>query len=372
MNRHHKKYVRPVYLFVLPLLLILLASCSNAGKKPLPAAREVTDMAGRKMVVPDTIRRVYVTRPGSVLMYAVAPDMVVSRSLWTTDVSKKFMLDTYLQLPYTEGSNEEIVKLKPDVIISYFNINPKTKDESDKLSEKVGIPVFMVDMNMEKYEDVFQVLGELLNCNAQTSRMMAFMHTYYDSIAIKAKQIPDEKKVRVYYAEGERGLNTDPSGSFHSQVLDMVGAINVAQVDVLPGKGMSAVSMEQVLLWNPDVILVWTGMGTAMTTWQYVNSDKLWAKASAVKNKHVYQISYQPFGWFDRPPGTNRIMGAIWTAQLLYPDVYQFNLENITREYFEIFYHHKLTDAELQEVLHPDPEGLNGTSEPNVSMPNKH
>lgn len=372
MKIHIRIRMRGWHLFILPILLFTFTSCKTAEKKATPSIREVTDMAGRKMVVPDTIRRVYVTRPGSVLMYAIAPDMVVSRSLWTNEASKKLMLDSYLNLPYTEGSNEEIVKLKPDVIISYFNINPKSKDDSNKLSEKVGIPVFMVDMSMEKYEEVFRVLGDLLNRKYQTDKMISFMHTYYDSIAIKAKQIPDEKKVKVYYAEGERGLNTDPAGSFHSQVLNMVGAVNVAQVDALPGAGMSAVSMEQVLLWNPDVVLVWTGMGTAMTTWQYINNDKLWAKAHAIKNKRIYQIPYQPFGWFDRPPGTNRIMGAIWTAQLLYPDVYQFKLEKVTREYFDIFYHHTLTDAELQEVLNPDPGRLNSDAMPKKTMPIQH
>ncbi|NTW98878.1 MAG: ABC transporter substrate-binding protein [Geobacteraceae bacterium] len=350
--------MRSSVLVALSLFFTLLPAYSASGKKLPSATREVTDMAGRKMVVPSAISRIYVNKPGSVLMYAVAPEMLVSRSLWITDNTRRYLKSSYLQLPYVDGSVEEIVRLRPDIIISSFNINPKTRDEADRLSQKTGIPVFMVPMDMGMYEQTFKVLGELLNRQKQSDRMRAFLHTYFDGIAIKAKQIPVKQRVRVYYAEGERGLNTDPAGSFHSQILDVVGAINVAQVGIASGQGMSAVSIEQLLLWNPDVILVWTGMGSSMTTMHAIKSDNLWAGTRAIKNNKVYQIPFQPFGWFDRPPATNRIMGAIWTAELLYPDIYHYDLKQITREYFDIFYHHQLSDNELAEVLHPNPEML--------------
>ena len=358
MKRYRTRLMRSSILVALALFFTLLSAYSSTERKLSHATREVTDMAGRKMVVPSLVRRIYVNKPGTVLMYAVAPDMLVSRSLWMTDNTTPYLQSSYLQLPYVDGSVEEIIKLKPDVIISSFNINPKTKDEADRLSQKTGIPVFMVSMDMGKYEQTFKALGELLDRQNQTDRMRGFLHTYFDMIAIKAKQIPEKQRVRVYYAEGERGLNTDPSGSFHSQILDVVGAVNVAQVGIASGQGMSAVSMEQLLLWNPDVVLVWTGMGSSMTTMHAIQSDNLWARTHAIKNNKVYQIPFQPFGWFDRPPGTNRIMGAIWTAELLYPKIYHYDLNKITREYFDIFYHHQLTDDELAEVLHPNPQVL--------------
>ncbi len=365
MNRYRTRLMRSSILVVLALFVALLSAYSATQRKRPYPTREVTDMAGRKMVVPSVIGHIYVNKPGTVLMYAVAPDMLVSRSLWMTDNTTHYLKSSYLQLPYVDGSVEEIIRLKPDIIISSFTINPKTKDEAQRLSKKTGIPVFMVPLDMGNYDQTFKVLGELLGRQEQTNRMRGFLHTYFDMIAIKAKQIPEKQRVRVYYAEGERGLNTDPSGSFHSQILDVVGAINVAQVAVSAGQGMSAVSMEQLLLWNPDVVLVWTGMGSSMTTMQAIRSDNLWAQTRAVKNKKLYQIPFQPFGWFDRPPATNRILGALWVAELLYPDLYHYDLNKITREYFDIFYHHQLTDAELAEVLHPNPQLLKNSSSKN-------
>ena len=337
-------------------LLTLITSCGNAVKKN-SAVREVTDMAGRKMMVPDTIKRIYVDCAGGLTLYAVAPDMIVARTVWINDNIKPFLQKKYADLPYTNGSAEEIMRLKPDIIISSFAINKKTSDDADRLAKQTGIPVFQVEMDMNLYPKIFRSLGNLLRRENQTKQMEAFVHTYLDSIKIRAAKIPDNRKIRVYYAEGSNGLATDPSGSFHSQVIDFVGAKNVSQVAIFSKKGMSPVSMEQVLKWNPDVVLCWTG---DKGTYKSVTQNDVWKKVSALKNNAVYQIPYLPFGWFDRPPGTNRIIGTIWTAHLLYPDIFPYDMPKVTQEYFKIFYHRKLTQQELNEVLHPNPKGMAG------------
>ncbi|HWR02063.1 MAG TPA: ABC transporter substrate-binding protein [Chlorobaculum sp.] len=353
MKRNEKNPYRLLRIF-LPLMLLLLGACSRNSKSHVDT-REVVDMAGRRMAVPAVIKKVYSTRPGSVVLYAVAPDLMVNRSLWMTDGSEKFMSEAYLKLPFAEGSAEEIIKFHPDVIISFFTINPKSIEEADRLSAKTGVPVFMVDMDIKRYTKSFAAMGDLLGRKEQTDRMISYVETWLNPVLDKAGQIPDSRKKRVYYAEGGMGLNTDPSGSFHSEVIDLVGGTNVAKVQLLSGKGMSAVSMEQILQWNPDVVIVWTGMGPELTTLRNISGDPLWAKVPAVREHRIYQVPYQPFGWFDRPPGTNRILGAIWLANLLYPDVYHIDLERATKEYFSLFFHHDLSDAELREVLNPHP-----------------
>lgn len=342
-----------IFRLILPLLLLLLAACQPSGEKPAADTREVVDMAGRRMTVPVTIERAYATRPGSVTLYAVAPDLMVNRSLWMTDGAERFMSPAYLKLPFSDGSAEEIVRLHPDVIISYFSINRQSIDQADRLSQRTGVPVFMVDMEMKRYPEAFAAMGELLGRQEQAAKMTAYLEKWLLPVFAKAGQIPESQKKRVYYAEGNRGLNTDPTGSFHSQIIDLVGATNVAQVSLLSGKGMSVVSMEQVLQWNPDVVIVWTGMGASMTTFRNITGDPFWQRVPAVRKGRIHQIPFLPFGWFDRPPGTNRILGALWLAQLLYPDLYHIDLEAAAREYFTIFFHRDLTDAELREVMHP-------------------
>ncbi|NTW47268.1 MAG: ABC transporter substrate-binding protein, partial [Chlorobaculum sp.] len=200
--------------WLLPLFLLLLAACQPSGKKPGSDTREVVDMAGRRMEVPVVITRAYSTRPGSVTLYAVAPDLMVNRSLWMTDCAERFMSPAYLKLPYSDGAVEDIIRLHPDVIISYFSIDPQSIDQATRLSQKTGIPVFMVDMEMKRYPESFKAMGELLGKQEQTAKMIAYIEKWLLPVFAKAAQIPESQRKRVYYAEGNRGLNTDPSGSF--------------------------------------------------------------------------------------------------------------------------------------------------------------
>jgi len=343
---------------ILPLFLLLFGACQPSGQKqPAGGTREVVDMAGRRMVVPGVIKRVYSTRPGSVTVYAVAPDLMVNRSLWITGGAERFMSPAYLKLPFSDGSAEDIVRLHPDVIISYFNIDQQSIEQANRLSQKTGVPVFMVDMDMKRYPESFEAMGELLGKQEQTAKMTRYLEKWLLPVFAEASRIPENQRKRVYYAEGNRGLNTDPKGSFHSQIIELVGAVNVAQVNLLSGKGMSAVSMEQILQWKPDEVIVWTGMGPAMTTFRNITADPLWSRVPAVREGRIHQIPFLPFGWFDRPPGTNRILGALWLARVLYPEVCHIDIEQAAKEYFSVIFHRDLTDAELQEVLYPFASG---------------
>jgi iron complex transport system substrate-binding protein len=76
MNRYCTRLMRSSVLVALALFVTLFSAYSAPQRKLPHATREVTDMAGRKMVVPTSIRHIYVNKPGTVLMYAVAPDML--------------------------------------------------------------------------------------------------------------------------------------------------------------------------------------------------------------------------------------------------------------------------------------------------------
>ncbi len=47
----------------------------------------------------------------------------------------------------------------------------------------------------------------------------------------------------------------------------------------------------------------------------------------------------------------NQVIGAVWAAESIYPDVYNFDLPKEVREFYSVFYHYELTGAELTEIL---------------------
>jgi iron complex transport system substrate-binding protein len=106
------------------------------------------------------------------------------------------------------------------------------------------------------------------------------------------------------------------------------------------------VSVEQVLAWNPDVIIT-IDRGFAAS----VRSDPLWAPVKAVQSGRVYLSPTLPFGWVDFPPSVNRLIGLWWLAKVLYPAQFPEDLKPLTRHFYTRFYHMTPTDAQIESVL---------------------
>ena len=110
--------------------------------------------------------------------------------------------------------------------------------------------------------------------------------------------------------------------------------------------GITKVSIEQVLAWNPDVILV---LDPAF--YRAVPSDPLWAPVKAVRDSRIYLAPNLPYAWFDAPPGVNRLMGVHWLGSVLYPKQFSENLRDTTRQFYKLFYHVDLTEQQIDRLL---------------------
>ena len=177
---------------------------------------------------------------------------------------------------------------------------------------------------------------------------MDFNDKYLDIVHNKTSKLSEGDKKTVYYAEGNDGLKTYPSGSPHGQLINLVGGINVAD-SLNRGNTTSGVqvSIEQVINWNPDVIIT-----TDPDFYNNVYNDSKWAGVNAVKNHEVYLSPQSPFKWFDKPVGANMIIGVPWTAKVIYPDLYSdIDLVSATKEFYSEFYHIDLSDDQVKQML---------------------
>ena len=125
-----------------------------------------------------------------------------------------------------------------------------------------------------------------------------------------------------------------------------VGGINVADIPAKKGEGMCPVSMEQVIVWDPEVILV-----KEPQFYEKVFTDECWQDIIAVKNQYVYLTPQYPFSWFDRPPGVNQIIGIPWLADKLYPEKTDINMTEETKIFFSKFYHYELSDEKANQIM---------------------
>ena len=360
-------------------IIFSLTSCGNKNVNEHPTASEnsntststgssssgnriFTDTAERTLKIPENIKKVYSLSPvGNIMMYTLAPEKIAGLSSKVEKDDKRFLMQSYNELPVLSGNfgqsitmnTEEILKIQPDVIINMGNVDHTTIDGAQKIQEQLGIPVAVINFDLKTMGRAYEMLGELTGDKVRAKELGNYCTKVVNEINEAASKIPDEKRVRVYYAEGDKGLQTDPKGSHHTELLELVRGINVADVAMQKGYGRSNVSQEQLMKWNPDRIIVCIDAGTPKekNPYQYIINDSTMKNLDAVKNKKVSAVPYHPFNWFDRPPSVNRIIGVKWLANLLYPDIFNYDIRKETKEFYEKFYHIKLTYTDVDEIL---------------------
>jgi iron complex transport system substrate-binding protein len=324
-----------------------------------PAVQDITDHGGRKLELPAVINRVYSTSPiGTMLMYTFDDKMVAGVNVNISDEEKAYLTEYYTALPNlggwygkgNQGNIEEIIKAAPDVVLS-SGTDQGSIDQAEQLQKQLGIPVILVKSDLTDLPETYRFLGKLFNKEERGEELATYTQKTLDHAKEITEKIPSDKKIRVYYAEEQDGLHTDPSGSSHSQLIDLCGGINVADCEITPGYGRTAVSIEQVMKWNPELIICSVDNGYAdSSSYNTIMKDGKWSTLPAVKNGLVFETPMQPQNWFDRPPSVNTIIGIQWVHSILYPDYVDYDIKEETKEFYKLFYHAELSDNDVEII----------------------
>lgn len=144
---------------------------------------------------------------------------------------------------------------------------------------------------------------------------------------------------------GDRGLNTNAEQSFQSEVLQLVGADNVAKVEAVSRGGGSEVSFEQLLQWKPRYVLA-----DSPAVLSVIESDPSWQAFLKDSGATVVLVPSQPYGFLANPPSVNRILGISWLDQLLYPQHYQLDMKKEIKDFYKLFYSAHPTEQQLDEL----------------------
>lgn len=362
----NKKYLNLIAIITL-VLLVSVAFFSGCTTPAQPAGssqkttRMITDMVGRNLAIPQPVNHVLSTAPPTTIaVYVLAPDKLIGVNFEPNKQNGNvYMPDKYRALPNVggwfgkqTGNFETFIAMNPDIIldgdVGVGNFRTTLEERQQKFGAIPNVGVLDA-RNATQYDNSIRFIGMLLGAEEQAESLSEFYNRVLSTVTSRVASVPDNEKVRVYYAEGPKGLQTDPSGSMHSELIELAGGINVADCALTAGMGMTPVSMEQVSKWNPDVIIAGDPGFYAS-----IYNDTLWQPIPAVKNHRVYLVPQSPFTWFDRPPGVNRIIGIPWTAKVLYPEKFtDLDLSALTKEFYAKFYHYELSDDEVNSLVDP-------------------
>lgn len=351
-----------IFLLLLAVILIFSA-CSGAAKDVSKensdsgdkSTRIFTDSCGREVELPKDISSVVPSGPlAQIVLYTVCPDKLAGRSNDFSEQAKRFIDEKYWSLPklgqfYGKNASlnmEELIKTAPDVVIDIGEAKATIREDMDALQEQVGIPVVFIEATLPTMEKAYKMLGELTGDQDHAALLGAYCNKTIKAAEKASSEIDAKDKKSVYFALGDKGLNTNAKGSIHADVIEWIGAINAAKVDAVSTGGGSEVSMEQIFAWDPYVIIA---DSTALHS--YILSDPLWKELDAVKQGRVYKIPDSPYSIMSNPPSVNRILGILWLGNIVYPEHYDIDIVNEFKDFCKNFYSIEMTEEQAKEML---------------------
>jgi iron complex transport system substrate-binding protein len=323
--------------------------------QPVAAERMVTDSAGREVAVPERIERVFAAGPpASILLYVLAPDRMIGWPRAPHPEEMPYIAPAYRDLPevgWLTGRGdtvnlEVLLQSKPDLVFDFGSVRDTRVSLAERVQAQTGIPYILIDGTFANTPNAVRLLGGVLGVEEQAERIAAYVEATLAEIDATLAEVPQEERPRVYLARGPSGLETGLQGSINTEIIERVGGVNVAYDPSGARRGIVQVPIEQIVVWNPDTVITWDP-----NFYGGVWKDFYWQGVDAVAAGRVYLSPTAPFGWIDRPPSLNRMMGVKWLAGLFYPNEVKQDLREETRSFYDLFYHVDLTDAELDRLL---------------------
>ena len=289
--------------------LLLLSSCKLL-KAPPPSrelqTHEVTDEAGRRVIIPEKIDRIVSLAPNlTEIVYAVgAGDRLVGD---TTYCDYPEAAQSVAKVGDTmTPSVERIIALKPQIVL--VSTASQLEAFTNQLSAQ-QIAVYVT--NPQSLDDVFrsiQTLGDLFNQHDRAVSVVASLRTRAEAIETATRAATP---VKVFYQVAGEPLYTIGREAFVTDLVRRAGGLSVT-ADV-PG-AFPRFSDEAALAAKPEAIILPIGgsMGEANST--VVTGLK---NSPAVLNGRVYRIN----GDLLSRPGPRLVDGLEQMARALHPEV---------------------------------------------------
>ena len=342
------KKMLSILLAVMMIAMLVLTGCGQENPAPTPdpepTTRTFTDSLGREVTLPANLSKIAISGPlAQIVVFAIAPEMMVGiANDWAAE-AKGLIPDEYYNLPKLgqlyggkgELNLETLLQSGAEVVIDVGEQKGSMVDDLNALQEQTGIPFVHIDCYTSSMGDTYRALGTLLGKETEGNAL----GEYCDKVYSRTNEIANSvEKVNLLYCLGDKGENVIAKGSYHAEVIDLLSN-NLAVVESPSSKGTgNEVDMEQILAWNPDVILFAPG-----SIYATVGEDAAWKNVTAIKEGRYYEVPNGPYNWMGFPPSVQRMLGMMWIAELLYPDTADYDLQAEITEYFKLFYHTDLT-----------------------------
>lgn len=345
----------------------LLTGCGASGSPPAesPTAGSnrstdapgitVTDQRGKTVTFARPVARVVtIPMPAASLLVAVDRSAehlsAMHNASWVAmrDGIMGTMFPRALDLPHEIATQdftanvESVRALNPDVVIQWSDA------QLVEPLENAGLSVLGL-RNSGKQEDVdawVAMFAAILGKPERATEMKARSDQELAEVRSVAAGRGSPGPSIVYFNRFSGGLKAAAADTYNDFYIKLVGGTNPATgQDPLPGSGMVGLDVEQVLRWNPEVILL-GNFDQAMP--RDIYSDPVWQDVSAVRSRRVYKVPLGGYRW--DPPGQESPLMWHWLSDIAFPQT-RSGLRGKATDYFQFLYNHALTQDELDRIL---------------------
>ncbi len=294
--------------FCLIIMLAVVFACGVNAKADDSGRRTLTDLVGRRMIVPKDPQRVVALAPSiTEIIFALGQQDrlkgVTRFSDYPSEAEKLYKVGSYVHL-----DTERIVSLQPDLCIGIKDGNPLTVIEQ---LQGLQIPVFAVDpVDLDTVIQSIQAIGDLLGASAQAQNIVADMRSRIQKVQAQTRQF--DHKPKVFFQIGVSPIVSVGSATFIDQLITMAGGTNVAA----GSNPYPRYSREQVISLAPEVIVI-SSMARA-TVFEQVKAQWMqWPAIPAVTRQSVF---IAPTNVFDRP-SPRLVQGLELLARYIHPQL---------------------------------------------------
>lgn len=335
------------------LLTFSLAGCGQTADTASQqiksqAAKQVVDANGTKVTVPGKADRIAITCQGGTTQEVAiigGADKIVAQPSMDAFPQMQKMYPKFKSIvnpgSFDDVSVEEIIKANPDMVLVGI-----TSKKGNKLIADAGFPTFTMLIGMagiEPLKNEFLQMGTLLGNEAKAKELVKYWNDKLAYVNGLVSKVPaNEKKSVLYGYATSNGLGAvHGSGVWGDSFIKAAGGINAVKIEQ-----SKTVSPEQVMSWNPDVIVLQKSTNAVVN----VKNDPKLSDLKAIKNNKIYQVPIGAF-WWDRP-SPEAPLGIMWLATEIYPEYTKdIDLKKETKEFFKEFYNYDLSDDEYNSFF---------------------
>ena len=340
------------------------ATSSGSGSTPAAsqsgATRVVDDELGQ-ITVPAESKRIATTAPAyttAVLLLSGADKLVALEDNYGKNEWIKGKYPQLAKLPVVFSGNEvnmeELTKQDPDLVIyasRYGENNLKQLQDlgiatvsSPKGSDKQGNKIDQL-----RARQVY--LGEVIG-GVQLDKAKKYSEEYLairSEIEAKTAGIPETERPTVVQLSGAGdSLQANNGSAIGQELITLAGGVNAGAGATGESKGPSGqtkIDPEQLLSWNPELLLV-----DSTKIRDSIKSDPVFSGLKAVQNNNIIVIPNGAMAWAYNGP--EEYLNMYFFAKAVHPELFKdIDMEARTKAFYKEYFGFDLTDDDVKHLF---------------------